>query len=89
MSVTTDILIDIDLYGRLADAAGRRVRLFATNEPLSIMDLRHQLASAYPELAAYIVSNRVRACVNDRIVGDDYQLSSNDRIAFFPPVSGG
>jgi molybdopterin converting factor small subunit len=51
--------------------------------------LRRSLAEQYPRLAVDLLSPRVRACVNDEIVGEDHTIRTDDEIALLPPVSGG
>ena len=36
-----------------------------------------------------LAQNRVRAAVNQGMVGPDHLLSDGDEVAFFPPVTGG
>jgi molybdopterin converting factor subunit 1 len=47
--------------------------------------LWHSLVAERPELAAV----PVRFAVNEEYVPPAYQLSDDDEVAFFPPVSGG
>jgi molybdopterin converting factor small subunit len=77
----------IHFYGRLADALGEAVEMDVA-APCTIGELRRRLAAELPS-AGEALSGRVRACVGDRIVGDDHEVDTADRVEFLAPVSGG
>ncbi|MEQ1687639.1 MAG: MoaD/ThiS family protein [Sphingopyxis sp.] len=79
----------IELCGRLAQGAGAVVTLEHDAASCSIAQLRSALAAAHPALATDMTNARVRACVDEVIVGDDATIAAGQVIAFFPPVSGG
>ena len=78
----------ISLYGKLGEVIGREISLDEPGER-TVVELRRVLADAYPGLARDLLSSRVRACVNDVIVGDDHLMRPTDDVALLPPVSGG
>jgi molybdopterin converting factor small subunit len=75
----------IRFYGRLADAIAPEIDL-ATGG-CSIADLRSRIASHFPAVEAAL--GRSRACVGDRMVGDEQPIGDADTVEFLPPVSGG
>lgn len=78
----------IGFFGRLRDALGDEREVAAvTGETLE--RLRIRLAGLHPEAAHDLLSPKVRACVDDTIVGEDFLLVGHERIEFLPPLSGG
>ena len=75
----------IRFYGRLADAIAPEIEL-ATGG-CSIADLRSRIASDHPVVEATL--GRSRACIEDRLAGDEQQVSDRAVVEFLPPVSGG
>lgn len=81
--------LNVELCGRLADACGRMVELDLPAQEVPVSALFAALAAVYPALAPSIASGRVRACVNEALVGADSPVRAGDEVALFPPVSGG
>lgn len=81
--------LDIELCGRLADACGRFVAIPVPAAGLAAGALVPAIARAFPALAEPLGRGRIRACVNDIIVSDAQLVRPGDRVALFPPVSGG
>ncbi len=78
----------ISLFGSLAEAIGREVEL-PLAEGGSVADARRGLIERYPAAAATLARPEVRACLGDRIVGEDETVPAGAELAFFPPLSGG
>lgn len=78
----------IRFFGRLADALGPQIEM-ALSPDCSIADLRRQIAGDFPDGGPAIQSRRVRACVGDTVVAEDYRVGPGDEVEFIPPVSGG
>ncbi len=78
----------IGFFGRLRDSLGEE-REVAAEEGETVARLRIRLAGLHPGAAGDLLSPRVRACVADTIVGEDFSLVGPDRIEFLPPLSGG
>lgn len=78
----------IGFFGKLRDALGDE-REIAAEPGETVARLRIRLAGLYPDAASDLLSPRVRACVADAIVGEDYPLADAERIEFLPPLSGG
>lgn len=78
----------IGFFGSLRDSLGDE-REIAAQEVETVACLRIRLAGLHPQAARDLLSPRVRACVDDMIVGEDFRLEGHDRIEFLPPLSGG
>ncbi len=79
----------IELCGRLADLAGRELSVEIDAAGCTVAELKTIVAGHSPALAQAMANRRVRFCVNDQIVGEETTIRKGDRIAIFPPVSGG
>lgn len=81
--------IEVELCGRLADGLGPRVVLALPHAGVDVAALLALAGRQDAALEAQIAAGRVRACVNDTIVGSEGRVLPTDRVALFPPVSGG
>ena len=56
----------------------------------SVSDLIEHLSASNAKFKAVLDGDRkVLVAVNQTVVGREHQLSANDEIAFFPPMTGG
>ena len=78
----------VGFFGRLRDALGDE-REVAAEAGETVARLRIRLAGLHPPAARDLLNPRVRACVGDRIVGEDFRLCGEERVEFLPPLSGG
>ena len=78
----------IEFYGKLRDALGDTADLDSV-EGETVAGLRRRLADLHPAAAGELLGPRIRACVGDTIVGDEFGLDGHDRVEFLPPLSGG
>ena len=78
----------IEFFGKLRDALGDFTELAAV-ESETVGDLRRRLARGHPSAASELLGPRVRACVDDTVVGDDFVVDGHERVEFLPPLSGG
>jgi sulfur-carrier protein len=78
----------VQLFGSLAETIGREVELEA-GPGARVADVRRQLSELYPAAAATLARTRVRACLEDRIVGEEQPVGDEAELSFFPPLSGG
>lgn len=78
----------IGFFGRLRDSLGDE-REVAAEAGETVARLRIRLAGLYPQAADDLLSPRVRACVADAIVGEDFLVGGRERVEFLPPLSGG
>ena len=79
----------IGFFGKLGDTIGREVVLDPSVAGCTIGELRTLLAGQYPHASAELVGSRLRACVNDQVVGEDFRIEAEAEVEFFPPLSGG
>lgn len=80
--------MQVGFFGRLRDALGDE-REVAAEAGETVARLRIRLAGLHPGAARDLLDPRVRACVADTIVGEDFRLGGHARIEFLPPLSGG
>jgi molybdopterin converting factor small subunit len=78
----------IRFFGRLRDTLGDE-REVAAEAGETVKRLRIRLAALHPEAARDLLGPRVRAFVDDRIVGEDFLLGGREQVEFLPPLSGG
>ncbi|MCB2015135.1 MAG: MoaD/ThiS family protein [Novosphingobium sp.] len=81
--------VQIELCGRLADQLGRQISAVVPDRGLAVEGLLATLSTTFPPLEVPIASGRIKVCVNDEIVSQDYVVQPQDEVALFPPVSGG
>ena len=72
-------------FGRLAEAAGVRSET-VVDAPATVGELRAMLAA---RVAGIGDAGKVRALVDDVIVGEDFAIGGVGEVGFLPPVSGG
>lgn len=91
MTQASDALVtlDVELCGKLADGLGAIVPLEIPAAGCRAGDLLELAGQRYPGLAPHIAAGRVKLCVNDAIVAPGAQVTPQDSVALFPPVSGG
>ena len=76
------------LFGRLADIAGWRERMFEPT-PATLSALRKLVADLDPALGEVLAGKGVTTAVARVAVRGDVALSSGVEVAFMPPMSGG
>jgi molybdopterin synthase sulfur carrier subunit len=81
-------VMKIGFFGSLREAIGDECEIDAERGE-TVAQLRLRLAALHPRAAPELLGPRVRACVGDTIVGDDFALRGNERVEFLPPLSGG
>ncbi|MFP4323057.1 MAG: molybdenum cofactor biosynthesis protein [Anaerolineales bacterium] len=86
--MTPSMTLSIRLFATLKDlAGGENVNITLNNAEPTIDDVRAALAAQVPALADALPS--AIAAVNQEYVFAGHPVTSDDEIAFFPPVSGG
>ena len=78
----------IGFFGRLRESLGDE-REIAAEAGETVASLRLRLAGLHPEAAGDLLGPRTRACVGDRMVGEDHVVDEAERVEFLPPLSGG
>ena len=79
----------IKYFAWIKDITNKESELIDTNHPKDIDELKKILNKSYPKLEKHIANNILRYAINMEYVSKNQELSSNDEIAIFPPVSGG
>jgi molybdopterin synthase sulfur carrier subunit len=74
------------LFGRLADQAGWRDRVF---EATSLTVLRGLIANGDPDLGEALGGPGVQVAVDKALVRGEAALTAVTEVAFLPPMSGG
>lgn len=82
-------VLTIDLCGKLSDFSGPTCDVIIPPEGLSIAALKAAIIDRIPALRDDLNSPRTKICVNDTIGHTSTTIRATDRVAFFPPVSGG
>lgn len=78
----------IGFFGSMGERIGREIEIDASHVG-TVAGLRNLLANTYPYAAGLLLSPTLKACIDDSIVDDKRALSGQERIEFFPPLSGG
>ncbi|MCU0938776.1 MAG: molybdopterin converting factor subunit 1 [Burkholderiaceae bacterium] len=78
-------------FARLREALGRdREAVEVPGSVTTVAQLRAWLvARGEPHATAFGEIKRIRAAVDQTMVGDDAPLADGAEVAFFPPVTGG
>jgi len=80
--------LTITFFGRLADSVGREVSI-DVDMPCSVATLRERLAKSLPQISDDLINPRIRVCVADTLVPDDFIIAKEGRIEILSPLSGG
>jgi molybdopterin synthase sulfur carrier subunit len=78
--------IKIRYYGQFRDITGLTEEEVATKDGVTVVELRDQIREKYPRIAA---KREVLVAVNSSFAPLDTIINPEDKVAFFPPVSGG
>ena len=80
--------IIIDLCGRLADPIGPSLTM-VLGVPTPVVAVLTLLAADYPALAVVLADTRVHIAVDEVLASPEALIAPGQRLALFPPVSGG
>lgn len=78
----------VELYGKLADIAGRAVEVELNTGETHFDALLTHLSTLHPPLIPHLNDARLMLCVNDEVVHGGV-FKAGDSLALLPPVSGG
>lgn len=80
--------LEVLLFASFADVAGARKVMVDVAEPCTPSSLVRALQERFPALKEYDLG-RILVAVNQEIAGSNQEISENDEVGVFPPVSGG
>ena len=78
--------IKIRYFGQFRDITGLTEEEIETKDGVTIVELRDQIREKYPRIAA---KREVLVAVNSSFAPLDTVINPEDKVEFFPPVSGG
>lgn len=81
------MIIEVQLFARARDLVGQATVTVELPSPATVADLRTELAEKHPELQPLLP--QLFIAINEDFVSDADALKESDRVACFPPVSGG
>lgn len=81
-------LITIDLCGRLAEPMGPVVTA-ACAAPMAVKAVLAQIAEQSPALAEALARAPILVAIDEQLAALDNVIAPGQRLAVFPPVSGG
>jgi molybdopterin synthase sulfur carrier subunit len=80
------VKIKISYFGQFRDITGLIEEEIETKDGVTVEELRDQIREKYPRIAA---KREVLVAVNSSFALLDTVINPEDKVAFFPPVSGG
>jgi molybdopterin synthase sulfur carrier subunit len=78
--------INVRYFGQFRDITGLTEEEIETEDGITVIELRDQVRKKYPRIAA---KREVLVAVNNTFTSLDIVINPEDKVAFFPPVSGG
>lgn len=82
------ITLRLSFYGEIADRLGRECDLALAADGVTVGEIRAELARRDPA-AEVLLTPRIKAALDSRVVGDDAPVASGQELVFFSIVSGG
>lgn len=82
------LTLTIAVFGRLAESVGSEFSLDVEG-PCRVAELRKLLAQSFPGISGDLLGGKVRFCVDDRLVPDNYCIEGRRRVEMLSPLSGG
>ena len=78
--------INVRYFGQFKDITGLTEEEIETKDGVTVIELRDQVREKYPRIAA---KREVLVAVNNTFTSLETVINPKDKVAFFPPVSGG
>ena len=78
--------IKVTYYGQFRDITGLNEEEMETKDGVTVVELRDQVREKYPRIAE---KREVLVAINNSFVPLETVVKQDDKVAFFPPVSGG
>lgn len=82
-------MLTVLFFARLKDQLGTASVSLDIAAGTSISQLKAQLIAQHPEWDAALNNANIICAVNHDVVNANYELTGNEEVAFFPPVTGG
>ena len=79
----------IKYFAWIKDITEKEYDVIEKDFPKNIKELKKILIKIYPNLEKHISKDILRFAINQEYVSTNLDLSKEDEIAVFPPVSGG
>jgi sulfur-carrier protein len=80
--------IIVDLCGRFADAVGPSL-IFPLAAPTPVADIIAHLAAQHPPLGDALGATHAHIAIDEQLAAPAAIIAPGQRLALFPPVSGG
>jgi len=81
--------IKVNFFAALREQLNCSEMQLTISAPLSVEQAKQLIISQQPQWSAILTNGSLLSAVNHDIVDDDFIVSPNDELAFFPPVTGG
>lgn len=78
--------INVKYFGQFRDFTGKREESLEVADGITVEAIREHVRGIYPKIAA---KEQVLVAVNGNFGSLDQVINESDKVAFFPPVSGG
>ena len=78
--------INVAYFGQFRDITGLTEEEIETKDGVTVIELRDQVREKYPRIAS---KREVLVAVNNTFAPLDTVITPEDKVVFFPPVSGG
>ena len=78
--------INVKYFGQFRDFTGKREESLEVADGITVEAIREHVRGIYPKIAA---KEQVLVAVNGNFGSLDQAINESDKVAFFPPVSGG
>ena len=78
--------IKVTYYGQFRDITGLREENLEAEDGVTVIELRDQVKERYPRIAK---KREILVAINNSFASLETVIKQDDKVAFFPPVSGG
>ncbi len=78
--------IKVTYYGQFRDITGLNEEEIEVKVGITVVELRDQVREKYPRIAE---KREVLVAINNSFASLETVIKQDDKVAFFPPVSGG
>lgn len=82
-------MLKVVFFASLREELATRELQLALHAPLTVAELKQQLALTSSLWARQLYERQILQAVNQQLVGLEHPLQQGDEVAFFPMVTGG